>query len=334
MSTTASTLPDIQRTRDTRDVTLRRVGVTDVKLPIKVAQKDGGSQQTLGTFELACDVPRHVKGTHMSRFSEVLNHFVQSGRMFSAENLPDVAAMLLERMEANKVFIKVVFPYFIEQAAPVSGRFGLAPITSQLTIEATDGMHEISMTGSTGITILGKTCCPCSREISGYDAETGTGKGAHAQRGEIGMTVTHDAGTMVWFEDLVQVAWAAYSSPVYAVLKRPDEKHVTETAYGNPKFVEDVMRDTVVGLRKLPNIDGMNVRVQNAESIHYHDAYAEYSDFRDALTGKWEDQTEGGEHPELVLDGDFDGIHGEDDDCGPCGDCNCEPAQDSAESGK
>lgn len=283
------TLPDIQRTLDKREVAISRVGVTGIKLPIRVrrsASAHGGDErlyhlETVGEFEVAALVPDTVKGTHMSRFTEVLNEHVGNGGVFSISDLQEVAAHLLKRLETDQVFVQLKVDYFMPQEAPVSHRPGVAPLTGILQLEAryvrAQGKPdpELVMRTWTGIEILGKTCCPCSREISKYDHATGMGKGAHAQRGKISVLVAHSPGVIVWFEELARAAWRAFSQPVYPVLKRPDEAHVTMGAYDNPKFVEDVIRDMTCQLREMPKVRGFRLRVQNAESIHYHDAYAE-----------------------------------------------------------
>lgn len=279
------TLPDIQRTHDTRDVAIRRVGVTGIRLPIQVRRELVGHRDlfehmdTVGEFEVAAFVPAHVKGTHMSRFTEVLNQHVDGGGVFSISDLQAVAKELLTRMESTRVFIQLKVEYFMPQSSPSTGRPGVAPLLGILQVEAyrrDDGRDIVDqLVTRTGIEILGKTCCPCSREISGYDHATGTGKGAHAQRGKITVMACHKPGELVWFEELARAAWEAFSQPVYPVLKRPDEAHVTMGAYANPKFVEDVIRDMTVQLRGMRKVSGFKLRVQNAESIHYHDAYAE-----------------------------------------------------------
>jgi GTP cyclohydrolase I len=281
-------LPDIQKTQDTRGVAIRRVGVTNIKLPIRMRRQCAAppdTMDTVGVFEIACSLPASVKGTHMSRFSEVLNKHVDAGGIFSSEDMQALAIELLTKLEARDVFIQLRVDYFMDQPSPVSNRRGVAPLVGILQVMAyrkDDGRDIIDeLRTFTGIEIDGKTCCPCSREISEYDHDTGKGKGAHAQRGKISILAQHPSDKMLWFEDLARIAWMSFSQPVYAVLKRPDEAHVTMGAYGNPKFVEDVVRDVTVQMRSLKSdgrCSGFNIRVQNSESIHYHDAYAEVSE--------------------------------------------------------
>jgi len=284
-------LPDIQKTIDTRGVPIDRVGVTGIRLPIRLLRKPTMDetlkedwQDSVGVFELSCNLPRDVKGTHMSRFTEVLmEHIDKESGVFSHTSLAKVADVLMERMQASCVEVSVKAVYFMPQVSPVTGRKGIAPIdvglsVSRYNFEGTIGLVEEWMTS---VQIEGMTCCPCSKEISDYHHSTQTGKGAHSQRSMVSLQIHHAALNTIWFEDLAGAIQAAYSSPVYPVLKRPDERAVTIAAYENPKFVEDVIRDVVVnlGALHLKQLGGTeswqcNVRVCNAESIHYHDAFA------------------------------------------------------------
>jgi GTP cyclohydrolase I len=279
-------LPDIQKTEDTRRVAIEHVGVTGVRMPLVVLTRPSPVRellsvplQTVGSFELSVSLPEHVKGTHMSRFTEVLNEHISAVGVFSAQHLTTIAQTLITRLDATRARLRLDLDYFVVQNAPTSGRPGTAPLRAFLEVDVVDlpcqGGRVTDLL--VGVEIDGKTCCPCSREISDYDHETGKGRGAHAQRSKVTIRVRPAEGKMVWFEDLVDVAWKSFSSPIYPVLKRPDERTVTVGAYTNPKFVEDVIRDVVVGLRSLPTVKEYSVRVQNAESIHYHDAFAEVS---------------------------------------------------------
>jgi len=296
MSHPSAGLPDIQKTKDLRNVALYRVGVCGIRLPVRLKRRGDPEypSSTTAEFELSCMVPAEVKGTHMSRFTEVLHRFVGDDLEFSGMSLLPLLDELSKVLESPVVHVKMVADYFVRQPAPVSQRHGVAPLKVILEGERTEGgtgfIDDVSYSYVTGIDIEGKTCCPCSREISEYDPATGKGKGAHAQRGRSQIRVFHSpfrAPFFLWFEDLVEIAWRAYSSPVYSVLKRVDEKHVTEAAYGNPKFVEDVSRDLIVGLRdlgwQLDAVSGFQVRVENAESIHYHNAYAVTRECRNPL---------------------------------------------------
>lgn len=293
-------LPDIQRTRDTRRVHIARVGVTGIKLPIRVKRAPieftdlVQTLDTVGTFELSCSLPHYVKGTHMSRFTEVLNAHIDSGGVFSIGDLQAVALELGNRLESCNVNLKLSVDYFIIQNAPVSGRPGMAPVKGTLEVSVhrpAVGQAPYLIETKTGVVVEGKTCCPCSREISDYDHASGRGKGAHAQRSTVTIVADHQADAVVWFEQLIIAAQRSFSSPIYPVLKRPDERAVTVGAYENPKFVEDVIRDVAVELRKIDDIEAFTVRVQNAESIHYHDAFAEiHEDMSTDLSDMGEDE--------------------------------------------
>lgn len=279
---TSTTLPDIQKTVDTRGVRINQVGVTGIRMPIRLLRKADGtslpqSMDTVGEFELSVDLPAEVKGTHMSRFTEVLQSHVDSGGIFSHKDLTTLARELNVKLGGLRSVVCVYAEYFVPQNSPTTGRRGVAPLKVFLEVEYRADNPFVSYLLTTGVEMIGKTCCPCSREISDFDPATGRGKGAHAQRSAISITVRHAETTMIWFEDLVEICWKSYSSPVYPVLKRPDERTVTMTAYENPKFVEDVIRDATTQLRALISRDDratFKVRVQNAESIHYHDAFA------------------------------------------------------------
>jgi len=287
-NTPVSVLPDIQRTLDTRDVFIKRVGVTGIRLPIRVLRApssvDGKTPaltvlDTVGEFELACSLSAEVKGTHMSRFTQVLNQHILADGTFSSLDLQTVALQLAEKLETRRVFLQVTVDYFMSQEAPVTKCAGTAPLKGILQIECVRTPEDrFAFVTHTGVEVQGKTCCPCSREISDFNAATGMGKGAHAQRSKISVLVQHEPDKVVWFEMLVHAAWRAFSHPIYPVLKRPDERAVTMGAYDNPKFVEDVVRDMACQLRQMPTVKHFTVRVDNAESIHYHDAYAELSE--------------------------------------------------------
>lgn len=291
------TLPDVQRTPDTREVDIKRVGVTGIKLPITLLRKDDEHnvkvdhplQETVGVFELSCSLPAAVKGTHMSRFTEVLMAHLDANGLFSCRDLQKLAYELAKKLQATEVLLKLRVDYFMRQDSPVTEKKGVAPLIGLLEVELSQIQQEESsgyanvdpkepewvMETRTGIEIDGKTCCPCSKEISDFDETTGRGKGAHAQRSHIKMLVNHRPENTIYFENLAKIAWRAFSIPCYPVLKRPDERHVTMGAYDNPKFVEDVVRDVAVQLRAFPIVYGFQVRVENDESIHYHNAFAE-----------------------------------------------------------
>lgn len=250
-------LPDIQATPDTRAIPIDRVGVRGVKHPITVAQKGGGSQRTVGDFTLTVDLPHHFKGTHMSRFIEVLGERADD---VTAATLPGILDELRRRLDAENAHVEVRFTYFLEKAAPVTGRKGM--MGYECGFATAGGDTEDSMTLL--LTVPVTTLCPCSKEISE--------SGAHNQRGYVRVRVQPEG--MLWLEDVIATIEAAGSAPLYPVLKRPDEKYVTELAYANPRFVEDLVREVALAFDAHPNVRGYEIEVENHESIHDHNAYA------------------------------------------------------------
>lgn len=256
-------MPDVQSSQDARRVAIDRVGVKGVTYPITLRTKDGGTQTTVAKINMYVSLPHHKKGTHMSRFLEVLN---EHAKPLTPACIGIVAKHIKERLEAEEAHIEISFTYFIEKKAPVTGSPGLMDYQVTFTAVA-NGTTDFVM----GVKAPAASLCPCSKEISAY--------GAHNQRCEIEAKVRYD-GEM-WIEDLVALLEGAASSPVYAVLKRPDEKFVTEAAYDNPKFVEDIVRDLAVSIQANPRILSYSISSENFESIHSHNAYAEITrDFR------------------------------------------------------
>jgi GTP cyclohydrolase I len=255
-SQTRIPLVDVQNSRDERNIPIDRVGVKKVKYPIQVRQKEGGLQTTVGLFTLTVDLPRQFKGTHMSRFMEVLSQ--QTGGI-GAETIPAILTVLRERLMAQSSHLEVRFTYFREKAAPVTGRSGMMG-------------YECGFEGTGGITdefwlhvvVPVTTLCPCSKEISEF--------GAHNQRGYV--TARIRPSGLLWLEDVIDMIEAAGSAPLYPVLKRPDEKFVTEQAYLNPRFVEDMVREVATAFEADSRIEAYEIEVENHESIHDHNAYA------------------------------------------------------------
>jgi GTP cyclohydrolase I len=257
MSTRVAPIPDVQSTADSRRVAIDKVGVKQVTYPITLKTKSGGQQTTVATINMFVSLPHHQKGTHMSRFLEVLN---EHARPLSPECFQTIAKSIRERLHAQTAHIEVTFPYFIEKKAPVTAAPGLMDYRV-IFAAATNGSDDFIMTVRAPATSL----CPCSKEISEY--------GAHNQRCEIEASVRFH-GTM-WIEDLVEHLEQAASCPVFAVLKRPDEKFVTERAFENPKFVEDIVRDLAVALNADERVTWYAISSENFESIHNHSAYAQ-----------------------------------------------------------
>jgi GTP cyclohydrolase I len=249
-------LVDVQNSRDDRNIPIDRVGVKNVKYPVKVRQKIGGLQSTVGDFTLTVDLPRQFKGTHMSRFLEVLSDQTDG---IGAETIPEILSQLRDRLMSQSSHLTVSFLYFREKAAPVSGKTGM--MGYECGFEATGGLREEFWLR---LVVPVTTLCPCSKEISEF--------GAHNQRGYV--TVRVRPNGMLWLEDVIDLIEAAGSAPLYPVLKRPDEKFVTEQAYLNPRFVEDMVREVAVAFDADPRVEAYEIEVENHESIHDHNAYA------------------------------------------------------------
>jgi GTP cyclohydrolase IB len=251
-------MPDVQASSDQRRVAIDRVGVKEVTYPIRLATPDGGEQSTVAKVSMYVSLPHHQKGTHMSRFLEVLNEFAASA--LTPQCFPLIARAIRERLNAAEAHFEAEFTYFIRKFAPVTGAPGLMDYQVRFESSA-NGEEDFIMSVAAPATSL----CPCSKEISQY--------GAHNQRCRIEAKVR--ITERVWIEEIVEYLERAASVAVYAVLKRPDEKYVTEAAYDNPKFVEDIVRDLALLLDKEPRISWFSINSENFESIHNHNAYAQ-----------------------------------------------------------
>jgi GTP cyclohydrolase I len=252
-----ASIPDIQSSADTRKLAIDRVGIKAIRHPIRVAERGGGVQHTIGLFNMYVNLPHHFKGTHMSRFVEILN---AHEREISVETFQLMLGEMVTRLEAESGVIEMSFPYFINKSAPVSGVQSLMDYEVAFTGEVKDGRKVMSMKVVVPVTSL----CPCSKNISDY--------GAHNQRSHV--TIQARTNGFVWIEELVEYAENRASSQLYGLLKRPDEKFVTEYAYDNPKFVEDLVRDVASDLNRDSRIEWYVVESENFESIHNHSAYA------------------------------------------------------------
>lgn len=261
-----SSLPDIQATPDTRGIAIDQVGVSDLRYPIHVTDRDGKPFPTVATISMSVHLPHHFKGTHMSRFLEVLSR--HEGEVTS-QTLPDILHDLKDQLHAEEAHIEVAFTYFVSKKAPVSG--------AQAKV-ACDCVFMGTSNGSTDdlvlrVTVPVTTLCPCSKEISEY--------GAHNQRGHVTLEVRPKRKASGWefilIEDLIEIAEKSGSAPVYALLKRPDERHVTMQAYDNPVFVEDVVRNAASLLLADGRVAAFTVKAVNHESIHDHNAFAAIS---------------------------------------------------------
>lgn len=259
-------IPDVQAFSDARRVAIDRVGVKDVIYPMRLRQRDGGEQQTVATISMYVSLPHTRKGTHMSRFLEVLNqqHPGHGPGAVSPDDLPAIARAIRERLDAADAHFKADFTYFIRKKAPVTGQEGVVDYRVSFECSSTTAGDDLIL----GVRAPATSLCPCSKEISAY--------GAHNQRCiiEARVRLAKAAGTY-WIEDLAATLEKAASMEVYAVLKRPDEKFVTEKAYDNPKFVEDIVRDLALAMEAERHIVWYSISSENFESIHNHQAYAE-----------------------------------------------------------
>jgi GTP cyclohydrolase I len=255
----ASGMPDVQGSQDLRRIAIDKVGVKDIRYPITLhCPATGGRQSTVAQVNMYVGLPHHQKGTHMSRFLEVLNHHHESIR---SDQLIDICHDMKQKLEAEDAHLELAFPYFIDKTAPVSGQVGKIDI--QVSFEcSSNAVDDLIL----GIKVPATSLCPCSKEISEY--------GAHNQRCEIEVNVRFAPGQTMWIEELFDLCEQAASTQVFAVLKRPDEKYVTEAAFDNPKFVEDIVRDLAIALNGEDRIAWYQLNSTNFESIHNHNAYA------------------------------------------------------------
>ncbi len=251
-------LSDKQSEPDHRQLRIDKVGVRGLRFPVQVRDKTTHAlQNTVATVGLFVDLPQEFKGTHMSRFVEVLN---AHGAVIHVANIPDMLIALQKKLHAQNAHLEMEFPYFMVKKAPVSGKEGVVDYTVRFDAAMVGAQLDFLLTVKCNVTTL----CPCSKAISKY--------GAHNQRGEV--TVQVRSEKIVWIEDLIAHIEASGSSEMYSLLKREDEKAVTERAYENPVFVEDLVRNVALKLNALPEIAWYRVEAENYESIHNHNAYA------------------------------------------------------------
>ncbi len=258
VSTREVAMADVQSSEDRRHLAINKVGIKSIRHPVRVADRDGGVQHTVAVFNMYVGLPHNFKGTHMSRFVEILN-----GREheISVESFEPMLREMVRRLEAETGHIEMTFPYFINKSAPVSGVRSLMDYEVTFTGDILPGGEsEFTMKIIVPVTSL----CPCSKKISE--------RGAHNQRSHV--TVTVKTNDLVWIEDVVSMVEGQASCELFGLLKRPDEKWVTERAYDNPKFVEDMVRDVAGALNADPRIYSYTVESENFESIHNHSAYA------------------------------------------------------------
>jgi GTP cyclohydrolase I len=249
-------IEDVQGRADTRRLPINRVGIKDIRHPVRVKDRSSGEQHTIATFNMYVGLPHHFKGTHMSRFVEILH----GEREISVESFQVMLEKMTDRLEADTGHIEMSFPFFVMKKAPVSGVESLMDYHATLIGERRKGVTEMWVRVVVPVTSL----CPCSKKISDY--------GAHNQRSHV--TIKAKLRSHLWIEEIIGIAESEASSELYGILKRPDEKYVTEHAYDNPKFVEDMVRDVAARLNEDDRIAAYTVESENFESIHNHSAYA------------------------------------------------------------
>ncbi len=250
-------IADVQSSPDNRHLAIDQVGIKDIRHPVRVRERRGGDQYTVASFNMYVNLPHHFKGTHMSRFVQILN---QHERELSLESFRQMLTEMTERLEAAEGHIEMSFPYFIEKQAPVSKVASLLDYNVTFIGEHRAGTSHVALRVVVPVTSL----CPCSKQISAY--------GAHNQRSHVTVEVQTEA--FIWIEELIELVESEASCELYGLLKRPDEKFVTERAYDNPKFVEDMVRDVAARLNQDDRVLAYRVASENFESIHNHSAYA------------------------------------------------------------
>ncbi len=250
-------IEDVQATPDTRNIAINKVGIKEIRHPVRVSDRSGHEQHTIATFSMYVELPHNFKGTHMSRFVEILMGHEQE---ISVRTFRVMLHEISERLDAETGHIEMRFPFFMSKQAPVSGVPSLMDYEVSFHGRIENGKAQTEIKVMVPVTSL----CPCSKKISDY--------GAHNQRSHVTVTVTPNA--FVWIEELIELVESEASSELYGLLKRPDEKFVTERAYENPKFVEDVVRDIASKLLNDERIETFTVEAENFESIHNHSAYA------------------------------------------------------------
>lgn len=253
----AAKLHDKQSERDHRELRIDKVGVRGLRFPIQVRDKARAVQNTVATIGMFVDLPKEFKGTHMSRFIEVLN---AHGTIVHVENIPNILYAMQKKFQAATSHLEMEFPYFMVKTAPVSRMESMMDYVARFEATACQAEIDFVLTVKAMVTTL----CPCSKAIAAY--------GAHNQRGEV--TVRIRFRKVVWIEDLIEIIEGSASSELYALLKRQDEKAVTERAYDNPVFVEDLVRNVAVRLNAHADVTWYKVEAENHESIHNHNAYA------------------------------------------------------------
>jgi GTP cyclohydrolase IB len=256
-SITDKEIPDVQNSEDTRQIAIDKVGIKDIRHPVAVRDRSGGDQHTVANFNMYVSLPHKFKGTHMSRFVEILNNHEYE---ITVDSFKRMIEEMTDLLDAKSGHIEMSFPYFVNKAAPVSGVKSLMDYEVSFTGEFDEGKPSVLVKVLVPVTSL----CPCSKKISD--------RGAHNQRSHV--TVEVKTRDFIWIEEIIDYVEKVASCELYGLLKRPDEKYVTEYAYDNPKFVEDIVRDVAIEFNKDERIAAYTVESENFESIHNHSAYA------------------------------------------------------------
>lgn len=254
-------MKDIQNTQDNRNVDIQKVGINNLDIPLNIQRKNNSDQVVSAKARVCVSLPRNYKGTHMSRFVEVLNEW--SSKNLLGADIKGCLEKIIKKLNSQSGELKFKFKYYIDKKAPVTKMS--APMGYDCSFEGRideNGEYKFIL----GVKVPVTTLCPCSKEISDY--------GAHNQRALISAKVSYDESEQIWIEDLIELVESCSSCPLFSLLKRKDEKYVTEHAYSNPKFVEDVLRDVVVKLRNHPLVNEFEVECEAYESIHNHSAWA------------------------------------------------------------
>jgi GTP cyclohydrolase I len=263
-----TSIEDVQARADSRRIPINKVGIKDVYHPVRVKDRASIEQHTIANFNMYVALPHNLKGTHMSRFVEVLH---MNEREISVESFRDILAEMTQKLNAQSGHIEMSFPFFVMKKAPMSGVESLMNYQASLIGELHNGKPELWLK----VVVAATSLCPCSRDISKY--------GAHNQRSHI--TIKAKVEGHMWLEELIDIAEEEASCEVYSILKRADEKYVTERAYENPKFVEDIVRDVAVRMNKEERVRAYVVEAENFESIHNHSAYALIEKDKDEVVG-------------------------------------------------
>jgi GTP cyclohydrolase IB len=273
----AAAMPDVQGTADHRNLPIDQVGVRAVRYPVLVKREDGSTTASVGEFSLSVALPADQKGTHMSRFIALLEQMNQQGLVLTAQGMHELLLEMLDRLGASAGRIQVDLPFFIMKAAPVSGVKSLMDYQLQWAAERGAQSEQGEQAEHAGqpkqpeqvtlqVKVPVKSLCPCSKEIADY--------GAHNQRSQVTVRLALPADSGLAPEAVIRAVEAQASCELWGLLKRPDEKYVTERAYDNPKFVEDLVRDVAQAMKGLPGVRALQIEAENFESIHNHSAWA------------------------------------------------------------